>query len=342
MGTHGAQFTFFDKERGWAIQEGAVQRRAPKLALTPTATATMAPGTTATATRTPFAPPVPTGTIVPTSTPAIASPTPTVASPTPAPPCSWAGQWQTMSSGQPFSMTLTEAAGLPGQRSVRGSYGPDDRRIEATASGATLTGRWSGPPSYSEPDHAGRFRFTISGDCRSFSGTWGFGPAESGGGAWTGNRVSDDSSRAAMAVAAYRGTLCRDPEPDALAYWSGASVSQAGLEAELRASGEYAALQPARNAYLGVLARDPVLGDCQGLRYWAGTGLTQAGIEPHLAASDEGRRIRGIRDLYLELLGRDPLGPDTAALRHWAISGLTLDQIRQAILASDEYRRRPR
>ncbi|MSQ10519.1 MAG: hypothetical protein EXR52_05875 [Dehalococcoidia bacterium] len=233
-------------------------------------------------------------------------------------------------------------AGLPGQRVVRGSYGPDGRRIEASAVEDVLSGRWSAPPSYAEPGHAGRFRFTISGDCRSFSGTWGFGPAESGDGAWTGSRVSDDPTRAAMVIAAYRGTLCRDPERGALAYWAGASVSQAGLEAELRASAEYAALQPARNAYLGILARDPVLGDCQGLRYWAGTGLGQTGIEPHLGASDEGRRIRGIRDLYIELLGRDPLGLDTAALRHWAISGLTLDGIRQAILASDEYRRRPR
>lgn len=302
----------FGAEHGWAVERQRVFRRAPGLALTPTPIQTATPS---------------------------ATPVPTV---TPAPICSWTGQWQTVSNGEPFSMTLTESGGLPGQRSVRGGYGPDDRRIEAMAEGGTLTGRWSGPPTYAEPAHAGRFRFTMSSDCASFSGTWGFGAAEAGGGGWSGTLVSADPGRAAMVTAAYRATLCRDPEASALAYWVASGASQAALDAQLRASGEYGALQPARNAYLSTLARDPVLGDCPGLRYWAGTGLSQAGIETHLAASDEGQRVRAIRDLYLELLGRDPLGPDTAALRHWVVCACSVDQIRQAILASDEYRNRTR
>ncbi len=260
---------------------------------------------------------------------------------TPTTQCTWAGQWDTQASGQNFVLTLQEAASVqPGARSVFGGYGADGRRIEAMASGSGLTGRWSGPPSFMEPDHAGRLAFTLSADCGGFTGTWGLGGAATGGGAWTGRRITADPARTALVVDAYRANLCRDPDTGGREYWTAGGADRAGVEAAIRGSAEWAALQPARNAYLAVLARDPLAGDCAGLFYWAGAGLSQAAIEGYLAPSPEGVRVRAVRDLYIELLGRDPLPDDRLALRGWVDSGFSLDDLRRALMASDEYRQR--
>jgi hypothetical protein len=73
--------------------------------------------------------------------------------------------------------------------SVSGSYTWDDGKISGSYSGGILTGEWSESPSYSPPDDAGGFVFTISDDCNSFSGTWGYG-SESTGGGWSATRVN--------------------------------------------------------------------------------------------------------------------------------------------------------
>lgn len=248
--------------------------------------------------------------------------------------------WQTTASGQAFTLTLQDyGVDVSGGRAVQGAYGADGRRIEAVASGLTLTGRWAGPPTYAEPSNAGRFSFTMAADCGSFAGTWGFASSDSNGGAWTGSRAAAND-RAGMVRDAYRAVLCRDPDPSGLAYWSSQPLDRPALEGVLAGTAEGRAIRTVRDAYLAVLGRDPANGDCDAARYWADTGLPRPGIEAQLAYTPEGGRVRAIRDLYLELLGRDPLPDDRLALRGWVDSGYSLDQIRGALMASDEYRRR--
>lgn len=92
---------------------------------------------------------------------------------TPAASMTWAGVWKTDFS----SMTLTQTG-----NTVTGPYAYHDGRIEATASGRTLTGRWI------EYDNEGTFTFTMSEDGKSFTGTWiETKPHPGGGGSWNGS-----------------------------------------------------------------------------------------------------------------------------------------------------------
>ena len=92
--------------------------------------------------------------------------------------CSWTGTWET-NYGQ---MTLSQS----GNR-VTGTYTWDSGKIEGVVSGNTLTGRWSEAPSYTEPNDAGQFVFTMAPDCNSFTGTVGYGSSSTGL-SWTGTR----------------------------------------------------------------------------------------------------------------------------------------------------------
>jgi len=55
---------------------------------------------------------------------------------------------------------------------VTGTYSWGMGDITGTASGNTLTGTWSEYPSYSPPEDAGDFVFTMAGDCMSYTGRW--------------------------------------------------------------------------------------------------------------------------------------------------------------------------
>lgn len=86
----------------------------------------------------------------------------------------WTGSWQS-----DFGTLSLQQSG----NRVTGSYPHHSGRIEATASGNSLSGRWI------EYDNEGTFSFSMSADGRSFSGSWKeVRPNPSGGGAWNGRR----------------------------------------------------------------------------------------------------------------------------------------------------------
>lgn len=92
---------------------------------------------------------------------------------------SWAGTWST-SYG---TMQLSQSGS-----SVIGTYEDNGGRIAGTASGSVLSGTWSEQPSYTPPDDAGDFQFTMSADGTSFSGGWRYGSSGSFTTDWTGTR----------------------------------------------------------------------------------------------------------------------------------------------------------
>ncbi|GEM_PF-2244696 len=319
---------FVDLSYGWATigHCGIVgcfyklYRHAPGLALTPTTTPTPASTplpTTPTPTRTPFAPFIP----------GSATPTPV---PTPGRPiaCNWAGDWDTTANGQAFAMTLAQQ----GER-VTGAYG-GDRRLDGMAGGFALTGRWSAPPTFAEPNNAGRFAFTATADCQSFSGTWGFDASTTGGGAWAGRR---SQARELMVRDVFLTVLGRAPSAAESAQWAANPTDRPALEAALRATPEGQRVEAVRALYRDLLLRDPLGADNPGLRYWVDSPLTLDGMRAAWQDQPEVQRVLAIRALYRELLGRDD---DLTGIRYWASSPLTLDEIRAGFMASDEYRRR--
>ena len=121
------------------------------------------------------------GTRVSTTTPApVATATPTATAPATVSNCSWTGTWSTTFN----AMHLTQSGST-----VTGTYEWDSGRITGTVSGNQFSGRWSEAPSYAEPSDAGRFVYTMSADCKSFTGTWGYGDASTGS-SWNGTRTS--------------------------------------------------------------------------------------------------------------------------------------------------------
>jgi hypothetical protein len=94
----------------------------------------------------------------------------------------WTGVWDSEQWGE---MELKQS----GDR-VTGTYAWDDGKIEGTVSGTTLRGTWSESPSYSPPDDAGDFEFTLSADGKSFSGHWRYGSDGDWDGDWTAEKTS--------------------------------------------------------------------------------------------------------------------------------------------------------
>jgi len=92
---------------------------------------------------------------------------------------SWAGTWST-SYG---TMQLSQSGA-----SVTGNYESNSSRLIGTASGNTLKGTWSELPTYTAPDDAGDFQFTMSADGTSFSGGWRYGSSGDFTTDWTGTR----------------------------------------------------------------------------------------------------------------------------------------------------------
>jgi len=254
------------------------------------------------------------------------TPTPTTTA-TPVQPggCPWTGSWDTTSNGERFYMALTQNGSL-----VRGTYGTN-RTMEGTASGDQLSGRWAGPPTFTEPDNAGRFVFTISTDCNSFTGAWGFGSASSGGGTWSGTRLPP---AAELVSQVYWEVLGRAPDADGWRYWSNSGLSREELIAIFVASSEGRRVRAVRNLYVQFLGRDPLFNDNAGLRYWVDSPTTLDEIRAILLDTQE--RTASVRNLYLEVLARDPLWGDEAGLRFWAQRPVSLNEIRLALQASAE------
>jgi hypothetical protein len=84
----------------------------------------------------------------------------------------WSGTWSTTYG----MMHLTQSG-----NQVTGTYDYNSGHITGTVSGKVLTGTWSEAPTYSLPNHAGEFQFTISSDGKTFSGGWRFDSS----GSWT-------------------------------------------------------------------------------------------------------------------------------------------------------------
>ncbi|MEI6293545.1 MAG: hypothetical protein WCP36_07660 [Methanomicrobiales archaeon] len=94
--------------------------------------------------------------------------------------CDLTGTWNTDFG----KMVITQSGST-----VHGEYDHDAGRLDGTMSGKTLTGRWSESPSYKGPGDAGGVVLTISDNCASFTGTWGYDQASSGSG-WSGTKTS--------------------------------------------------------------------------------------------------------------------------------------------------------
>lgn len=88
--------------------------------------------------------------------------------------CSFAGQWNST-----YAVLTVNGSG----GSFTGTYANGTGTITATQTGNVLSGQWTSSAG------TGRFRFTASSDCKSFTGTWGFGANETGT-AWSGTRIS--------------------------------------------------------------------------------------------------------------------------------------------------------
>ena len=98
--------------------------------------------------------------------------------------CSFSGEWDTKWG----KMVLMQVGA-----NVVGTYAHDGGKITGTIKDATLTGRWSEAPSYSEPNDAGDVEFQISEDCNSISGKWRYGSSGILSGDWTGERIDNTS-----------------------------------------------------------------------------------------------------------------------------------------------------
>lgn len=105
--------------------------------------------------------------------------------------CSFSGEWDTKWG----RMVLMQVGA-----NVVGTYAHDGGKITGTIKDATLTGRWSEAPSYSEPNDAGDVEFQMSEDCNSISGKWRYGTSGSLSGGWTGERIDDASPPDIMPV----------------------------------------------------------------------------------------------------------------------------------------------
>ena len=93
----------------------------------------------------------------------------------------WSGSWHCEQWGE---LVLSQTG-----TAVAGSYEHDSGKIEASASGNTLVGRWSEAPSYTPPSDAGDVELTMSADGRSFTGRWRYGNSGDWDGSWNGRRT---------------------------------------------------------------------------------------------------------------------------------------------------------
>jgi inhibitor of cysteine peptidase len=90
--------------------------------------------------------------------------------------CDWAGTWSTNWEGMVLHQSGNE---------VSGTYTWEQGTIVGTVTGDKLKGTWSQAGN----NRAGDFEFTISDDCKSFTGPWRYGSEGGWVGDWTGTRV---------------------------------------------------------------------------------------------------------------------------------------------------------
>jgi len=116
--------------------------------------------------------PTPTLTRTPTATAELISTpttTPTATTSTPAPvECSWLGTWDTTFDSTAAQLSFVYQI----EYKIGGFYDWRDGQIQGNISGNTVTGFWGVEPTYSSPNDAGEFIFTMSSDCQSFTGQW--------------------------------------------------------------------------------------------------------------------------------------------------------------------------
>jgi len=98
----------------------------------------------------------------------------------------WSGDWRSFWRDGQAVLTLEQSGDT-----VVGSYAPYDGRIEATADGPVLRGRWI------EPTSQGEFTFAIAPDGRSFAGRFGNGEF------WNGSRLDPDHVAATPFLSAH-------------------------------------------------------------------------------------------------------------------------------------------
>ncbi len=94
--------------------------------------------------------------------------------------CDWTGTWKT-SWGDVF---LTQSG-----NTVTGTYVHDQGKITGSIFGDVLSGTWSEYPTYSAPNDAGDFEFTMTA-CDTFQGRWRYGSSGDWRNDWSGSRVS--------------------------------------------------------------------------------------------------------------------------------------------------------
>jgi hypothetical protein len=96
----------------------------------------------------------------------------------------WAGTWST----DYGTMQLTQSGS-----SVIGAYDYQGGRLSGTVSGNVLSGSWSELPSYTAPNDAGDFVFTLASEGSSFTGGWRYG-SSGGFSSWGGTRTCTTSA----------------------------------------------------------------------------------------------------------------------------------------------------
>jgi hypothetical protein len=89
--------------------------------------------------------------------------------PAPAAVANWTGSWLC---GQWGRLTLSQSG-----NQVTGSYTYENGKLTGYATGNTLVGTWSEPPTYNTPNDAGDVQFNLSADGNSFTGHWRYGSA---------------------------------------------------------------------------------------------------------------------------------------------------------------------
>lgn len=103
----------------------------------------------------------------------------------------WTGTWERAGWG---TMTVTQSGGR-----AKGTYTWQDGRMEGVVSGLRFVGTWNRAPTRQAPLDVGKFELQISKDGKSFTGWWRYADG-SGGGDWSGTRISAAPSASAARV----------------------------------------------------------------------------------------------------------------------------------------------
>ena len=140
--------------------------------------------------------------------------------------------------------------------------------------------------------------------------------------------------RASQALTqAYLGSLCRPPNDLETLRWDSRPFENQELLPALELSAEGRRVGQIRRAYLDVLRRDPIDGDCPALRDWVDGRLDVEQIRDRISETYEARRVTQVRQAFIDALGRDPVGWENSSLRRWVDSGFTPAEIRRRLAA---------